>query len=168
MTARIAVRIACAWALIHVGGHVAWAAPAPKDHVYRCQQGDGAFAYSQWPCAPQAELIKASDPRTESQLRQSLLNDQRETKLAAQMTRARRHEERAAADQHAQALTRSARPRHAQLQPVVSPGSVTPLPKASSEASSTTYRPHGHRHFRALVPKASPDSKAAHTSGSNS
>lgn len=163
---RMAVRTACAWALIHAATQVACAAAAPQDHVYRCQH-DGGVAYSQLPCAPEAELIKASDPRTASQQRQSLANDQQEAKLAAQMTRSRRHDERVAADEHAQALTRSAKPRHAQVQPVVSPGSVTPLPRIGSDASGTasdkptsTYKPHRHRHFKALVPKASPSTKA--------
>lgn len=162
---RMATNTACAWAIIHAATQVACATAAPKDHVYRCQQGNGA-AYSQLPCAPEAELIKASDPRTASQQRQSLANDQQEAKLAAQMTRARRHDERIAADEHAQALTRPAKPRHAQVQPVVSPGSVTPLPRIGGDASSTasdkrlsTYKPHRHRHFKALVPKTTPSTK---------
>jgi hypothetical protein len=164
---RLSMRTACAWALIHVVGHAAWAtsaAPAsPKDHVYRCRQ-DNSVAYSQLPCAPEAERIKASDPRTASQQKQSLANDRQEARLAAQMTRIRRHEERVAADDHAQALTRAARTHHAQIQPVASPGSVTPLPKAGSNDSNgtnnTTYKPHRHRHFKAVVPKASPMSQA--------
>ena len=122
-------------------------APAPNGHVYRCKQADGSLTYSQLPCSAQAELIKASDARTAAQLQQSMINDGQETKLAARMTRERRHEERVAAEQHAEALTRPARHHSAQVQAVVSPGSVTPLP--------STYKPHGHRHFRALVPKSS-------------
>jgi hypothetical protein len=168
MAMRTACMRACTWALIHATGHAAWAAPAiqapPKDHVYRCRQDNGV-AYSQLSCAPGAELIKASDSRTASQQKQSLANDQREARLAAQMTRARRHEERVAANEHAQPLTRSARPRPAQLQPVASPGSVTPLPKASGGTSTSTYKPRQRRHFRALVPKASPSTKADSANG---
>lgn len=160
---------ACLWVITSVIGHAALAAPAstpasasaPNGHAYRCKQGNGAFEYSQLPCSPQAELIKASDARTESQLRQSLLNDKEEVKLAAQMTRERRHAERLAAEAHAQGLTRAAHQRHAQMQSVVSPGSVTPLPKTSvanagsgNPSTNTTYKPHGHRHFRAVVPKS--------------
>ena len=139
--------LSCALIALGATAQSAWAAPAPNGHVYRCKQADGSLTYSQLPCSAQAELIKASDARTAAQLQQSMVNDGQETKMAARMTRERRHEERVAAEHHAQALTRPARHHSASVQAVVSPGSVTPLP-------TSTYKPHGHRHFRAVVPKA--------------
>ena len=139
------IMLSCALAALGTIVQSALAAAAPNDHVYRCKQTDGSPTYSQLPCSAQAELIKASDARTAAQLRQSMINDGQEAKLAARMTRERRHDERVAAQQHAQALTRPARHHSGQVQAVVSPGSVTPLP--------STYKPHGHRHFKALVPK---------------
>ena len=144
--------LSCALITLGAMAPSVWAAPAPSGHVYRCKQPDGSLTYSQLPCSAQAELIKASDARTASQLKQSMANDAQETSLAARMTRERRHEERLGAEQHAKALTRPARRHSAQVQAVVSPGSVTPLP--------STYKPHGHRHFRALVPKSAEASRS--------
>jgi len=139
----------CACALINTIGHAASAASAatppasaPNGHAYRCKQANGTMAYSQLPCSPQAELIKASDPRTEAQLRQALISDKEDDKLAAQMARARRHEERVAADARA-------RERHAQAPAVV---------------SSSSYRRHRYKHvnaFAAQPPTATTGAAAA-------
>jgi hypothetical protein len=133
----------------------AMASPAPEGHAYRCKQADGSVTYGQMPCSAQAELIKASDGRTAAQLQQSMVNGTQDTKLAARMTRERRHDERVAAEQHAEALTRPAHHHASQVQAVASPGSVTPLP--------STYKPHGHRHFRAVVPKSADAAKSVAT-----
>jgi hypothetical protein len=133
----------------------AMAAPAPEGHAYRCKQANGSVTYGQMPCSAQAELIKASDARTAAQLQQSMVNGEQDKNLAARMTRERRHDERAAAEPHALALTRPSRRHASQVQAVVSPGSVTPLP--------STYKPHGHRHFRAVVPKSADAAKTVAT-----
>lgn len=70
--------------------------PANTNQSWRCANPTGAVTYSQQPCEGQAELKQMADARSTSQLRQSRDNNLRDAKLARQMQRERRHEERMA------------------------------------------------------------------------
>lgn len=70
--------------------------PAKANQTWRCTSPAGEVSYSQQPCEGQAELKQMADDRSTSQLRQARNNNLRDAKLARQMQRERRHEERMA------------------------------------------------------------------------
>lgn len=70
--------------------------PAKANQTWRCTSQTGVITYSQQPCEGQAELKQMADDRSSSQLRQARNNNLRDAKLARQMQRERRHEERKA------------------------------------------------------------------------
>lgn len=81
--------------------------PASTNQSWRCTSPAGAVTYSQQPCDGQAELKQMADDRSTSQLRQSRNNNLRDAKLARQMQRERRHEERMASLERPGALSSS-------------------------------------------------------------
>lgn len=81
--------------------------PAKANQTWRCTSQAGVVSYSQQPCEGQAELKQMADDRSTSQLRQSRNNNLRDAKLARQMQRERRHEERMAGLERPVALSSS-------------------------------------------------------------
>lgn len=81
--------------------------PANTNQSWRCTSPTGAVTYSQQPCEGQAELKQMADERSTRQLRQSRDNNLRDAKLARQMQRERRHEERMAGLERPVALSSS-------------------------------------------------------------
>lgn len=71
-------------------------APASTTQSWHCTGPAGTVTYSQQACEGQGELRQMADERSASQLRQSRDNQLRDAKLARQMQRERRHEERMA------------------------------------------------------------------------
>ena len=97
--------------LLCMGGTAVHAANAPSpagtNQSWRCTSPAGVVTYSQQPCEGQAELKQMADERSTSQLRQSRDNNLRDAKLARQMQRERRHEERLASLERPVALSSS-------------------------------------------------------------
>ncbi len=81
--------------------------PASTKQSWRCTSQTGTVTYSQQPCEGQAELKQMADDRNTAQLRQSRDNNLRDAKLARQMQRERRHEERMASLERPVALSKN-------------------------------------------------------------
>lgn len=81
--------------------------PASTKQSWRCISPTGTVTYSQQPCEGQAELKQMADDRSSTQLRQSRDNNLRDAKLARQMQRERRHEERMASLERPVALSKN-------------------------------------------------------------
>lgn len=81
--------------------------PASASQSWRCTGPGGTVTYSQQACEGQGELRQMADERSASQLRQSRDNNLRDAKLARQMQRERRHEERMASLERPVALSKS-------------------------------------------------------------
>ncbi len=89
--------------------HASAPTPANTKQSWRCISSTGTVTYSQQPCEGQAELKQMADDRSTTQLRQSRDNNLRDAKLARQMQRERRHEERMASLERPVALSTNKR-----------------------------------------------------------
>ncbi|MBI5926204.1 MAG: hypothetical protein HY836_11450 [Aquabacterium sp.] len=93
-------------ALLHTGP--AQATPdraAQTTQTWRCTAPSGQVSYSQQPCAANGDLVTLKDARTRGQQRQATNNTERDAKLARQMQRERRHQERMAGKNRAISLS---------------------------------------------------------------
>ncbi len=98
--------------------------PAKPSQTWRCSSASGQISYSQQPCTAEGALLTLKDARTHGQQRQASDNIERDTKLARQLQRERRHEERLAKKERAISLSGDGRPHVIQS----TPNSHAPVP----------------------------------------
>jgi hypothetical protein len=131
-----------ALALCLAGHAAAWA--EVNTVAYRCGEGHGQVAYSQWACPTGQRLDQLADARTASQQTDGARLIERDQALARSMARDRQHLERQSADRVAQSLSPQ-----------------RPIRKVSAQQAEAERQRHRHPHgcrapqcFRAKVPKS--------------